>query len=185
MKHRGRAVVFETMEDYHQRIDDPCIGHRWALCDRIERCWSCWFIPVCLKSAMSISWKIIAKGYSRYDPYFRWTNSGDCCRELAVLHVSPESSIGGVLALVKDGDMQIELDVASRKAPSRCRMMQLQKKKPHGKHLRPMADRGYVKSLYRSCAGASRCWPRYFAGLLGIGGNKGLALSRESGGWSL
>jgi dihydroxy-acid dehydratase len=61
-----------------------------------------------------------------------------------VLHVSPESSVGGVLALVKDGDL-IELDVAQRKLHLDVSDEELLKRKAAWKAPEPMATRGYVK----------------------------------------
>ncbi len=61
-----------------------------------------------------------------------------------VLHVSPESAIGGTLALVKDGDM-IELDVEQRKLHLDVSDEELKKRKAAWKKPEPMADRGYVK----------------------------------------
>jgi dihydroxy-acid dehydratase len=61
-----------------------------------------------------------------------------------VLHVSPESAIGGTLALVKDGDM-IELDVAARKLHLDVSDAELEKRLAQWVAPKPMADRGYVK----------------------------------------
>ena len=61
-----------------------------------------------------------------------------------VLHVSPESAIGGTLALVKDGDM-IELNVEKRKLHLDVTDEELQKRKAAWIAPKPMATRGYVK----------------------------------------
>lgn len=61
-----------------------------------------------------------------------------------VLHISPESAIGGVLALVKDGDM-IELDVENRKLHLDISDEELAKRKTEWTPPPPQADRGYVK----------------------------------------
>jgi dihydroxy-acid dehydratase len=61
-----------------------------------------------------------------------------------VLHVSPESAIGGVLALVKDGDM-IELDVEKKILHLDVSDEELKKRKATWKAPTPMAHRGYVK----------------------------------------
>ena len=61
-----------------------------------------------------------------------------------VLHVSPESSIGGTLALVKDGDM-IELDVEKRRLHLDISDEELQKRRSAWTAPEPMATRGYVK----------------------------------------
>ena len=61
-----------------------------------------------------------------------------------VLHVSPESAVGGTLALVEDGDM-IELDVEQRKLHLDVTDSELQKRRAGWKPKERLADRGYVK----------------------------------------
>jgi len=61
-----------------------------------------------------------------------------------ILHVSPESAIGGTIALVKDGDM-IELDVEKRKLHLDISNEELKKRRAEWVPLKPMANRGYAK----------------------------------------
>src|SRR5688572_2867739 len=61
-----------------------------------------------------------------------------------VLHVSPESSIGGTLAFVKNGDM-IELDVEARKLHLDISDAELEQRRSEWQPPEPMATRGYVK----------------------------------------
>jgi dihydroxy-acid dehydratase len=61
-----------------------------------------------------------------------------------VLHVSPESAIGGTLALVKDGDM-IELDVEQRKLHLDVSDEELKARKAKWIAPPPVTNRGYVK----------------------------------------
>jgi L-arabonate dehydrase len=61
-----------------------------------------------------------------------------------VLHVSPESAIGGTLALVKDGDI-IELDVEKRKLHLHITDDELKRRKAAWISPKPMAERGYVR----------------------------------------
>ena len=63
-----------------------------------------------------------------------------------VLHISPESAIGGLLALVKNGD-QIVLDVPNRRLHLEVDDAELEKRKAAWKAPEPHTDRGYV-SLY-------------------------------------
>ena len=142
-QHRGRAVVFETMEDYHARIDDP-------LLDIDETC------VIVLKGVGPVGYpgmpevgnvdlpeKLLRKGVRDMirisDGRMSGTASGT-----VVLHVSPESAVGGTLALVKDGDM-IELDVAQRRLHLDIPDEELQKRKAAWTAPAPMATRGYVK----------------------------------------
>jgi dihydroxy-acid dehydratase len=64
----------------------------------------------------------------------------------AILHVSPESAIGGNLALVQNGDM-IELDVPKRKLHLDVSDTELEKRRAEWTPPKPPANRGYV-SLY-------------------------------------
>ena len=61
-----------------------------------------------------------------------------------ILHVSPESSIGGTLAIVQEGDM-IELDVEKRSLHLDISEEEIKKRKAAWIAPKPMADRGYVK----------------------------------------
>lgn len=143
MKHRGRAVVFETMEDYHHRIDDPAL-------DIDETC------VIVLKGVGPVGYpgmpevgnvdlplKLLQKGIKDMIRISDGRMSGTAAGTV-ILHVSPESSIGGVLALVKDGDI-IELDVEKRKLHLDIPDEELQKRKAAWKTPEPMATRGYVK----------------------------------------
>jgi L-arabonate dehydrase len=143
MKHRGRAVVFETMEDYHHRIDDPSL-------DIDEDC------VIVLKGVGPVGYpgmpevgnvdlpmKILKKGITDMVRISDGRMSGTAAGTV-VLHVSPESAVGGVLALVQDGDM-IEIDVEKRKLHLDVTDMELQKRKAAWIAPYPQATRGYVK----------------------------------------
>jgi dihydroxy-acid dehydratase len=143
MKHRGRAIVFETMEDYHHRIDDPDL-------DIDENC------IIVLKGAGPVGYpgmpevgnvdlpeKLLRKGIKDMIRISDGRMSGTAAGTV-ILHVSPESAIGGTLALVKDGDM-IELDVAKRKLHLDISDEELKKRKAAWTVPPPMATRGYVK----------------------------------------
>jgi dihydroxy-acid dehydratase len=143
MKHKGRAVVFETMEDYHERIDDPKL-------DIDETC------VIVLKGVGPVGYpgmpevgnvdlpdKILKKGVKDMIRISDGRMSGTAAGTV-ILHVSPESSIGGTLALVQNGDM-IELDVENRKLHLDISEEELQKRKKAWKQPEAAASRGYVK----------------------------------------
>jgi dihydroxy-acid dehydratase len=65
------------------------------------------------------------------------TSYGTC-----VLHVSPESSVGGPIALVRDGDM-IELDVEARRLHLQVSDEELEKRRADWQPPAPVYDRGY------------------------------------------
>lgn len=143
MKHKGRAVVFQTMEDYHVRIDDPKL-------DIDETC------VIVLKGVGPVGYpgmpevgnvdlpdKILKKGVKDMIRISDGRMSGTAAGTV-ILHVSPESAIGGTLALVQDGDM-IELDVENRKLHLDISEEELQKRKKAWKQPAAAATRGYVK----------------------------------------
>lgn len=143
LKHRGRAVVFESIEDYHARIDDPAL-------DIDEHC------VIVLKGVGPVGYpgmpevgnvdlpmKLLQKGIKDMIRISDGRMSGTAGGTV-VLHVSPESSVGGVLALVQNGDM-IELDVAARKLHLDVPDEELAARKANWQPPDPMATRGYVK----------------------------------------
>jgi dihydroxy-acid dehydratase len=143
LKHRGRAVVFENIEDYHARIDDPAL-------DIDEHC------VIVLKGVGPVGYpgmpevgnvdlpmKLLQKGIKDMIRISDGRMSGTAGGTV-VLHVSPESSVGGVLALVQNGDM-IELDVAARKLHLDVSDDELATRKAGWQPPAPMATRGYVK----------------------------------------
>lgn len=143
MCHKGRAVVFESIEDYHARIDDPTL-------DIDESC------VIVLKGVgpkgypgmpevgnVDLPEKLIKKGVKDIVRISDGRMSGTAAGTV-VLHVSPESASGGTLALVQDGDM-IELDVGKRKLHLDVGEEELRKRKSAWKPPAPIATRGYVK----------------------------------------
>ena len=130
LRHRGRAVVFENIEDFHARIDDPtldidenCVMVLQEL--RAARAIPAWPRSATCRCRPSCCSKGVTDMVRISDARMSGTAYGT-----VVLHVAPEAAAGGPLALVRDGDM-IELDVAqgrlqlhgrrrrTRRAPSR------------------------------------------------------------------
>ena len=143
MKHRGRAVVFESMEDYHARIDDPDL-------DIDENC------VIVLKGVGPVGYpgmpevgnvdlpeKLLRKGVRDMIRISDGRMSGTAAGTV-VLHVSPESAIGGTLALVKNGDM-IELDVEQRKLHLDVSDEELKARKEEWIAPHASDNKGYVK----------------------------------------
>lgn len=143
MKHKGRAVVFETMEDYHQRIDNADL-------DIDENC------VIVLKNVGPVGYpgmpevgnvdlpeKLLRKGVKDMIRISDGRMSGTAAGTV-ILHVSPEAAIGGTLALVRDGDI-IELDVEQRRLHLNVSHEELQKRREQWTAPEPVATRGYVK----------------------------------------
>ena len=112
-KHRGPAVVFKDYFDLKERIHDPNLG---LTADHVLVMQGAGPIgaPAMPESGMlPIPKYLLEQGVRDMlrisDARMSGTSYGTC-----VLHVSPESAVGGPLALVEDGDF-IELDVESRR----------------------------------------------------------------------
>lgn len=173
MQHRGRAVVFEDIEDYHARIDDPNL-------DIDETC------VMVLKSVgpvgypgmpevgnMMLPKKLLDKGVIDMVRISDGRMSGTAYGTV-VLHVSPESAIGGNLALVQNGDI-IELDVLNKKLHLEVSDEELAKRRSHWKKASSISERGYVNLYVRHVLQADKGADLDF--LVGKSGSK---VSRDS-----
>jgi dihydroxy-acid dehydratase len=143
MKHRGLAVVFETIEDYHKRIDDPDLNIDENSVLVLKNVGPVGYPGMPEVGNVDLPEKLLRKGVKDMIRISDGRMSGTAAGTV-ILHVSPESAIGGVLALVKNGDF-IELDVAQRKLHLDVTDEELERRRKEWKPLQPMADRGYVK----------------------------------------
>ena len=113
MQHKGKAVVFESVEEFHDRIDDPNLDIDENSILVLKNCGPKGYPGMAEVGNMRLPQKILKKGIRDMirisDARMSGTSYGTC-----VLHVSPESFIGGPLALVETGDI-IELDIPARK----------------------------------------------------------------------
>jgi len=147
LKHTGPSVVFADYNDMAARIDDPALA---VTADSV----------LVLKHAgplgapgmpewgqLPIPKKLLAQGVRDMvrisDARMSGTSYGAC-----VLHVAPESFVGGPLALVQDGDL-IELDVEARKLELKVSEAELKRRRAAWKQPQPRYERGYG-ALYQS-----------------------------------
>ncbi|RTE55329.1 dihydroxy-acid dehydratase [Arenibacter aquaticus] len=145
MKHTGKAVVFENIEDYKARIDT----------DELEVDESCVLV---LKNVgprgypgmpevgnMGLPKKLLEKGVKDMvrisDGRMSGTGFGT-----VVLHVSPEAAMGGNFSVIQDGDI-ITLDVHNRSLTLAVSQEELDQRKKDKELPPPIVDRGYV-NLY-------------------------------------
>lgn len=110
MQHRGRAVVFETIEDYNARIDDPDLDIDESCVMVLKNCGPKGYPGMAEVGNMALPAKLLQKGVTDMVRISDARMSGTAYGTV-VLHTAPEAAAGGPLALVQDGD-QIELDVA-------------------------------------------------------------------------
>jgi dihydroxy-acid dehydratase len=113
MKHRGRAVVFENIEDYKARIDDPNLDVDETSVLVLKNVGPKGYPGMPEVGNMGLPKKLLEKGIRDMvrisDGRMSGTGFGT-----VVLHASPEAAAGGNFAVVKTGDL-IELDVAARR----------------------------------------------------------------------
>ncbi|MFZ4261198.1 IlvD/Edd family dehydratase [Sphingobacterium sp. HJSM2_6] len=112
MKHTGKAVVFEDIEDYKAKIDDPNLDVDETSVLVLKNVGPKGYPGMPEVGNMGIPKKLLNKGVLDMvrisDGRMSGTGFGT-----VVLHISPESAVGGLLAYVQNGD-QIELDVEAR-----------------------------------------------------------------------
>ncbi len=113
LKHRGRAVVFENIEDFHARIDDDALDIDETCVMVLKNCGPRGYPGMAEVGNMPLPPKLLKRGITDMVRISDARMSGTAYGTV-VLHTSPEAAAGGPLALVRDGDM-IELDVPGRR----------------------------------------------------------------------
>jgi len=113
MQHRGRAVVFTSIEHYKARIDDPDLDIDASCIMVLQNCGPVGYPGMAEVGNMGLPKKLLEQGVRDMVRISDARMSGTAYGTV-VLHVAPEAALGGPLALVRDGDM-IELDVAGRR----------------------------------------------------------------------
>ena len=160
MKHRGRAVVFENIEDFHKRIDDPKLDIDEKCVMVLKNCGPKGYPGMAEVGNMPLPPKLLKKGVTDMVRISDARMSGTAYGTV-VLHMVPEAAAGGPLALVQNGDM-IELDVAKRKLNLLVSSRELQKRKQKWKKPRPPLSRRLLEALLRPrAAGRPGRGPRF------------------------
>lgn len=113
MQHRGRAVVFEDIDDYKARIDDEALDIDETCVMVLKNCGPRGYPGMAEVGNMGLPPKVLRKGITDMVRISDARMSGTAYGTV-VLHTSPEAARGGPLAVVRTGDM-IELDVAARR----------------------------------------------------------------------
>ncbi len=143
MRHRGKAVVFESMEDYHERIDAPDLDIDENSVIVLKGVGPKGYPGMPEVGNVDLPEKLILKGVKDMVRISDGRMSGTAYGTV-ILHISPESTVGGDFALIQNGDF-IELDVENRKLHLDVAEVELQKRRSAWKAPEPLADRGYVK----------------------------------------
>jgi dihydroxy-acid dehydratase len=113
LRHRGRAVVFESIEDFKARIDDEALDIDENSVMVLKNCGPRGYPGMAEVGNMPLPPKLLRQGVTDLVRISDARMSGTAYGTV-VLHVSPEAAAGGALALVREGDF-IELDVAGRR----------------------------------------------------------------------
>jgi dihydroxy-acid dehydratase len=113
LTHRGRAVVFESIEDFKARVDDPALDIDETCVMVLKGCGPRGYPGMPEVGNMPLPAKLLAKGVKDMVRVSDARMSGTAFGTV-VLHVTPEAEAGGPLAVVRDGDF-ISLDVAARR----------------------------------------------------------------------
>ncbi|WP_020680171.1 L-arabinonate dehydratase [Marinobacterium rhizophilum] len=113
LQHRGRAVVFEGIEDYKARINDENLDIDENCVMVLKYCGPRGYPGMAEVGNMGLPPKVLRKGIKDMVRISDARMSGTAYGTV-VLHTSPEAAMGGPLAVVRDGDM-IELDVENRR----------------------------------------------------------------------
>jgi len=156
MQHEGRAVVFDTLEDLAERIDAPDLDVtaddvlvlRNAGPKGAPGMPEAGYIPIPKKLAQQGVKDMVRISDARM--------SGTAFGSI-VLHITPESAVGGPLALVKDGD-RIRLDVANRRLELLVPDAELEARRKKWKAPKSRAgdERGYRKLFLDTVQQADR-----------------------------
>jgi len=173
MQHRGKAVVFEDIEDYHLRVDDPGLDIDETSVMVLKNVGPVGYPGMPEVGNMALPKKLLERGVTDMVRISDGRMSGTAYGTV-VLHVSPESAVGGTLALVRDGDW-IELDVAGRRLHLDVAEEELERRRAARKPTAAAADRGYVQLYIRHVLQADRG-----ADLDFLVGGSGSEVSRDS-----
>jgi dihydroxy-acid dehydratase len=113
MKHRGRAMVFDSIEDMHARIDDPELDVDADSVLILRGCGPKGYPGMPEVANLPLPTKLLQQGVRDMVRICDGRMSGTAYGTV-VLHVAPEAAAGGPLALVRTGDV-IVLDVLARR----------------------------------------------------------------------
>ena len=175
LQHRGKAVVFDTIEDLHARIDDPDLDVDADSVLVLRGCGPRGYPGMPEVANMPLPRKLLEQGVRDMVRVCDGRMSGTAYGTV-VLHVTPEAAVGGPLALVQDGDF-IVLDVAARRFELDVPDDVLQQRVPSTAMLDGFAnpsrgwERLYVDHVQQADTGADLDF---------LVGGSGSAVSRES-----
>ena len=156
MRHEGRAVVFESLEDLANRIDDPKLDVAPGDVLVLKRAGPRGAPGMPEAGYIPIPRKLAEQGVKDMVRISDARMSGTAFGSI-VLHVTPESAEGGPLGLVKNGD-RIRLDVPARRLELKVGDAELAQRRKawRAPDMRPEDRRGYRKLFMETVTQADR-----------------------------
>ena len=141
--HTGPAVVFDSIEDFKARIDDPDLDVTADSVMVLRGCGPCGYPGMPEVGNMPLPAKLLREGVTDMVRISDARMSGTAFGT-TVLHVAPESAIGGPLALVRSGDL-ITLDVPGRSLTLHVSDDELEQRRAAWTPDPPIATRGWSR----------------------------------------
>ncbi|MFJ9561130.1 IlvD/Edd family dehydratase [Streptomyces fuscichromogenes] len=175
LRHRGKAVVFDSIEDFHARVDDPDLDIDADSVMVLRGCGPKGYPGMPEVSNMPLPRKLLEQGVRDMVRVCDGRMSGTAYGTV-VLHVTPEAAAGGPLALVRTGDV-ISLDVQSRRIDLEVPADELARRTPNEATVAGFAapgrgwERLYVDHVQQADTGADLDF---------LTGSSGSEVSRES-----
>jgi len=173
MQHKGRAVVFEDIDDYKARIDDPDLDIDEHCIMVLKNCGPRGYPGMAEVGNMGLPAKVLKKGITDMVRISDARMSGTAYGTV-VLHTAPEAAAGGTLALVREGDM-IELDVEGRRMHLDVSDEELARRRANWTPPGPPMPGGYQKLYFDHVLQADKGVDFDF-----LVGNRGAAVPRDS-----
>ena len=152
LQHRGKAVVFETIEELHERINDESLDIDENSVMVLKNCGPKGYPGMAEVGNMPLPPKVLRKGISDMVRVSDARMSGTAYGTV-VLHAAPEAAAGGPLAFVQTGDW-VTLDTAGRKLSMEVSEADLARRREGWTPPKPPLDRGYWKLYVDHVLGA-------------------------------
>ncbi|WP_422370540.1 L-arabinonate dehydratase [Hoeflea sp.] len=152
MRHRGRAVVFEDIDDYKARIGDDALDIDENCVMVLKNCGPKGYPGMAEVGNMGLPPKVLKKGITDMVRISDARMSGTAYGTV-ILHTSPEAASGGPLAVVKNGDM-IEIDVEARRLHLDISDAELEARMAVWKPSHEQPQSGYAKLFQDTVEGA-------------------------------
>ncbi|MEY3387917.1 MAG: hypothetical protein RI944_690 [Actinomycetota bacterium] len=145
LKHKGKALVFDSIEDFHKRIDDPNLEVDKDTVLVLRGCGPKGYPGMPEVANMPMPQKLLNQGIRDMVRICDGRMSGTAYGTV-ILHVAPEAAALGPLAYIKTGDV-ISLDVENRTLNVEISDEELKSRKPSQAMLDSLAkpDRGWQK----------------------------------------